>query len=109
METIGPDGMPSPDIPPTSRNQSSHSVTDSASKRQVTRQLWLSVIFLGLLVCFAVLITVLVREGAPLALALAVPPAIIGAAASAVVFLRNLFESRQLNEESRQAPDEPRA
>ncbi|MEU4522975.1 hypothetical protein AB0F52_30235 [Amycolatopsis sp. NPDC024027] len=55
------------------------------------------------------LITILVREGAPLALALAVPPAIIGAAASAVVFLRNLSESRQLNEESRQAPDEPRA
>ncbi|KZB79631.1 hypothetical protein [Amycolatopsis regifaucium] len=54
---------------------------------------WWLPVFLGLLAGYAVLVLVLVRDGIPVVLALTVPPAILGAAASTVVFLKNFLGS----------------
>lgn len=108
MKSSDRDGVPSADAPPTSRKPQLQSITYSTPTRRSARRLGLSAIFLSLLASFAVLIVLLVREGAPLALALVVPPAIIGAAASAVAILKNLSESGPANNsETHQPPDDP--
>ncbi len=54
---------------------------------------WWLPVFLGLLAGYTVLVLVLVRDGTPVVLALTVPPAILGATASTVVFLKNFLGS----------------
>uniref|UniRef100_UPI003F4990DE hypothetical protein n=1 Tax=Amycolatopsis sp. CA-293810 TaxID=3239926 RepID=UPI003F4990DE len=54
---------------------------------------WWLPVFLGLLAGYAVLVLVLVRDGIPVVLALTVPPALLGAAASTVVFLKKFLGS----------------
>uniref|UniRef100_UPI003F49A780 hypothetical protein n=1 Tax=Amycolatopsis sp. CA-082387 TaxID=3239918 RepID=UPI003F49A780 len=53
--------------------------------------MWLLYVFLGLVVAFCALIIILVREGSSIGLAITVPAAVIAAAGTAVLFLRNLF------------------
>lgn len=110
MKSSNPHGVPSTDRPPTSSKPQLQSITYSTPTRHSARRIGLSAVFLSLLASFAVLIVLLVHEGAPLALALVVPPAIIGAAASAVAILKNLSEGGPANNsETHRPPDEPHA
>lgn len=64
----------------------------SQAHGSLPRRLVLSV-FLGMIVAFTVTIIVLVREGSPLVVALAVPAVVLSAAGSAALFVHRIVSA----------------